>query len=184
MPLSRLLPHRVAGDLSLDFANTYSWRGTEREVDHLSDADAVLAWARESGLIDDGDDFSPGETTKLLREARLLRRAIEEAATSITTGSEPPPSALAVIRNVASHSLAEASLAGTPVQLSFKRTDRVLGPIAWAALDLLRGQELDRLKQCPPDDCRWLFIDRTKNRSRRWCDMATCGNRAKKRLIV
>jgi len=45
----------------------------------------------------------------------------------------------------------------------------------------LRSDELDLLKRCPADNCRWLFLDRTKNRSRRWCDMATCGNQAKAR---
>jgi len=84
-------------------------------------------------------------------------------------------------RSATSHlRLAAASLVGTPVRLDFVRDDRIVGPIAWAALDLLRGDELGRLKQCPPEDCRWLFIDRTKNGSRRWCEMATCGNRAKK----
>ena len=62
----------------------------------------------------------------------------------------------------------------------FLADGKIVGTVAWAALDLFRGDELSRLKQCPPDDCQWLFIDRTKNASRRWCDMGTCGNRAKK----
>lgn len=66
------------------------------------------------------------------------------------------------------------------MRLSFTGGDRIIGPVAWAALDLLRGSELDRLKQCPPHDCHWLFVDRTKNGSRRWCEMATFGERAKR----
>jgi predicted RNA-binding Zn ribbon-like protein len=70
-------------------------------------------------------------------------------------------------------------LTGSPATIEFTHGDRILGPLAWAAVDLLRGDELNRLKRCPQHDCHWLFIDRTKNRSRRWCEMATCGNRAK-----
>ncbi|MBZ9813232.1 CGNR zinc finger domain-containing protein [Mesorhizobium sp. CA7] len=66
------------------------------------------------------------------------------------------------------------------MSLHFLGANRITGAIAWSALDLLRGDELSRLKQCPPHDCRWLFIDRTKNGSRRWCEMNSCGNRAKK----
>jgi predicted RNA-binding Zn ribbon-like protein len=87
---------------------------------------------------------------------------------------------LNVIRDIAAAALRHASLSGSPFRLHFEGIYRVTGIIAWSALDLLRSDELARLKQCPPDDCHWLFIDRTKNGSRRWCDMGTCGNRAKK----
>jgi hypothetical protein len=50
-----------------------------------------------------------------------------------------------------------------------RTSDGIIGPLAWAAVDL-RGYESLRLKRCPRHDCRWLFIDRTNNRSRRWCE--------------
>ena len=56
----------------------------------------------------------------------------------------------------------------------------VIGYTARSALKLIASPETDRLKICP--NCEWLFIDRSKNRSRTWCDMAVCGNRAKARL--
>jgi predicted RNA-binding Zn ribbon-like protein len=175
------LPHRVAGNLALDFANTYSWRGTPREVDHLVDGGAILAWAKDAGLVDSRLTISPARQALLVEKVHHLRRAIEAVGVAIARRTPPPAQSLATIRDLASQSLAAASLVSTPVRLDFVRDDRIVGPIAWAALDLLRGVELGRLKQCPPEDCRWLFIDRTKNGSRRWCEMATCGNRAKKR---
>lgn len=51
---------------------------------------------------------------------------------------------------------------------------------ARSALKLIASPDTERLKVCP--NCAWLFIDRSKNRSRTWCDMAVCGNRAKARL--
>ncbi len=59
--------------------------------------------------------------------------------------------------------------------------DRVLWPIIRSAAQLLIADELSRLKLCDADDCGWLFVDGSRNRSRRWCDMSDCGNRAKAR---
>ena len=58
---------------------------------------------------------------------------------------------------------------------------RVLWPVARAAFDLLSGPEAGRLRECAGADCHWLFLDRSKNGSRRWCAMANCGNLAKAR---
>ena len=162
-----ILPHRVAGNLALDFANTYSWRGTPREVDHLVDGGAVLAWAKDAGLVEPRFTLSAARRALLVDQVHHLRRAIEVVGVAITRRRAPPAQSLATIRDLASQSLAAASLVGTPVRLDFVPDDRIVGPIAWAALDLLRGDELGRLKQCPPENCRWLFIDRTKNGSRR-----------------
>lgn len=175
------LPHRIAGNLALDLANTISWRGTSKETDHLADADGVIAWAQAAGLVEPPHALSVGDRDALLADVQALRAAITDAGAAIAAGASPDPAALATIRNLAARSLAAASLEGAPARIAFAPAEQITGALAWAALDLLRSDQLDRLKQCPPDDCRWLFIDRTKNRSRRWCDMATCGNRAKAR---
>ena len=58
----------------------------------------------------------------------------------------------------------------------------MLWPVVQSAVDLMTSPELDRVGQCADDrGCGWLFVDTTKNRSRRWCDMRDCGNRAKAR---
>jgi predicted RNA-binding Zn ribbon-like protein len=61
--------------------------------------------------------------------------------------------------------------------------EAILGPIALSALTLLTQSDLSRIKQCQGDHCGWLFFDTTKNRSRRWCEMEVCGNRAKQRAL-
>jgi predicted RNA-binding Zn ribbon-like protein len=50
-----------------------------------------------------------------------------------------------------------------------------------SAADLLTSDDLGRLRECASDTCAWLFLDHSKNRSRRWCDMTVCGNRDKVR---
>jgi predicted RNA-binding Zn ribbon-like protein len=59
--------------------------------------------------------------------------------------------------------------------------DSVQWPIAQAAADLLLSDDLSYVRECAADDCAWLFMDKTKNHGRRWCDMKTCGNRDKAR---
>lgn len=175
------VPHRIAGNLALDLANTVSFCGTAREVDHLATTEDLRRWAVAVGLVDKGWSTQAIKAGYLLAIVHRLRSAVDAAGAAIAHAADPPADALASIRDMAAESLARATLDGAPVRLSFTGGDRIIGPVAWAALDLLRGSELDRLKQCPSDDCRWLFVDRTKNRSRRWCEMTTCGDRAKRR---
>jgi predicted RNA-binding Zn ribbon-like protein len=57
----------------------------------------------------------------------------------------------------------------------------LLAPVLWSAADLLIGGEHRRIRQCANAQCLWLFVDASKSGTRRWCDMASCGNRAKAR---
>ncbi|HET7768797.1 MAG TPA: CGNR zinc finger domain-containing protein [Chloroflexota bacterium] len=56
-----------------------------------------------------------------------------------------------------------------------------LWPVVWSAVELLTAGPLDRVRECDNDPCGWLFVDSSRNRSRRWCDMRDCGNRVKAR---
>ena len=51
--------------------------------------------------------------------------------------------------------------------------------IARSAVEILTGELYDLVRECAADDCAWLFIDTSRNHSRRWCSMSSCGNRAK-----
>jgi predicted RNA-binding Zn ribbon-like protein len=53
--------------------------------------------------------------------------------------------------------------------------------VARSAAELLQSEELGRVRRCDGEDCRWLFLDTSRSRNRRWCDMADCGNTAKVR---
>jgi predicted RNA-binding Zn ribbon-like protein len=59
--------------------------------------------------------------------------------------------------------------------------DRVLWEVSRSAAELLTSDELSKLRLCGGDDCGWMFLDTSRNRSRQWCDMRDCGNRAKVR---
>jgi predicted RNA-binding Zn ribbon-like protein len=187
-------PHIAAlelrgGDLSLDFANTLEGAldgppGTE----HLEDYDDLVAWAHHAHVLDATaaqrltvraarDPRAAGAT---LRAARDLREAIHATFAAVARGEAPPAAPLAAVRDAAAVAVAHAELAAAAVHWHGNELDRPLWPVALAALDLLRdGDRLARVKSC--GQCVWLFVDRSRNRSRRWCSMDECGAQVKMR---
>jgi predicted RNA-binding Zn ribbon-like protein len=58
---------------------------------------------------------------------------------------------------------------------------QILFPVLTSAAELLASPRVGRIRECGSNDCTWLFVDESRNRSRRWCDMRACGNRMKAR---
>jgi len=177
-PLTDQAPlHRVGGHIALDFANTVSWRGTSREIDHLENAGTILNWAIAVGLIDETASLEDPEG--FARRALGLRSAVRGAFEACVSGT-PAPGDRAMLLEIAGECLRSAELADLPARLKYRSVEGgILGTIAWASVDLLCSDRIRRIKICPPSDCRWLFLDTTKNGSRRWCDMGACGTRSK-----
>jgi predicted RNA-binding Zn ribbon-like protein len=126
----------------------------------------------------------PEAAGRALRQAHALREAIYRSFSAVAAGEAPPPAdvrrvlrayGIAVGRASFGVSEADAGL-GWPVPT---RPSRVLDPIAYAAGELLLASDPPPVKECP--GCCWLFLDRSRNGSRRWCDMQTCGSRDKMR---
>jgi predicted RNA-binding Zn ribbon-like protein len=122
---------------------------------------------------------SPAELARIQRFRAMLRRLLDAEARGI--GASPED--LAVLNNVLSRSGARRGLIPTVRGYGWgwlegpAGPERSLWPVAFSAARLLEGPELARLKAC--DGCGRLFLDASHNRSRRWCDMQGCGNRAK-----
>jgi len=170
--------HRVGGHVALDFANTVSWRGTPRQFDHIDSVPALMRWAEDAGLIDQSA-AAPENGEVFLARAHRLRAAVRGTFEGAVAGIEARRDRAALL-DMARECLASAELTGLPTELRFPSTESaILGAIAWAAIALLSSDRIGRVKICEPDSCRWLFLDTTKNGSRRWCDMGACGNRAK-----
>jgi predicted RNA-binding Zn ribbon-like protein len=193
----------LGGHLSLDFANTLEWRGSARERDWLTGYEALVAWGLRAGAVDPGEaealrayaDWAPGSAADVLAEARALREAVYRVAAPLAAGGaagETPPAddvaadleslnrRLEPLLSQTRLSLSPAGLVpawgGAPDDLA-----RVLWPVARSAFDLFTARAAGRLRECAGRDCHWLFLDRSKNGSRRWCAMSNCGNLAKAR---
>ncbi|HZP20974.1 MAG TPA: ABATE domain-containing protein [Bauldia sp.] len=183
----------VGGALALDFANTGSAREPEGTTEHLLTPTDLVDWARHAGGVDAATAkrlrsaiaVETGTGERLLRHARELRRAIYDAGSAIANRQPPGESDLKTLKTFAVKALSQSALKSQAEgRYAFAFSDAepeaaTLGPIVWSMIDLLGARDFDRLKQCP--ECGWLFFDHSKNNSRRWCDMATCGNRTKLR---
>lgn len=198
-PPSPLPPSR-AGSLplvgnapALDFANTASGRGGSQRLDHLRTPDDLLRWAVHAGILDRAAHQrlaaaiakSPRQGQRLLGTALRLREAIHAAATRLAAGREPGRMALAIVAKAHAAALAAAELRSGKDGCAWHwppgSPHRLLGPIAASAVALLLGTERSRIGACPGVDCGWVFLDRSRGRRRRWCEMSVCGNRAKSR---
>lgn len=189
------LPSLVGGALALDFANTASAREWESHRDHLGSTLDILVWATQAGALqaDQAAELrtavsgDPQLGVRLLWSALALREDIYRLARCLAAGQPAPDEALKHVVRAHALSLSVAQLRQRDQRFAWTWDARrspletVLGPIALSAITILCSRDLRRLRRCRGDRCGQLFLDTTKNRSRRWCEMEICGNRAKQR---
>jgi predicted RNA-binding Zn ribbon-like protein len=185
----------VGSELALDFTNTSSGRGHHTHLEHLRTAENVVAWARHAKVLAPADgewmlsalSADEGLAMRFLKRALALREIIYALAVEVSARRRAPPDSVEALAHIHAACIAKARL--TPHGAGFVWSwapqeapiEAVLGPIALSALTLLTQADLSRIKQCQGDHCGWLFLDTTKNKSRRWCEMEVCGNRAKQK---
>jgi predicted RNA-binding Zn ribbon-like protein len=179
----------------LDFANTLS----NSSGDHLLAYADLLAFAAQSGLLSPetvgrlhaAAQRQPAAAASTLARGRALRRALRGLFTALANHAAPLAADLEVLNANLATSLPHARLlldhAVSPDAYQWgwaPGTDlnAPLWPIVRSAADVLTSErERPLVRACGADDCAWLFIDATKNRSRQWCSMTSCGNREKAR---
>jgi predicted RNA-binding Zn ribbon-like protein len=186
-----LLP--LGNALCLDFANTVEPRGEPGAFEFLTGYDELVHWAVHLEAIDKGTGRrlrtkaagNQRAAGTVYGRALALRAAISSVFETIAEQKTPRPSELNEIDRFYKHLLRNARL--TPrddgfVFVSSPGTDldAVLWPVVSSAVELLTHGDLARVKFCA-GDCHWLFLDTSKNHSRRWCTMAACGSRDKMR---
>ena len=188
----------VGGELALDLANTCSGRGASTFQDHLQRPEHVALWAGHARILPPADAKWLAEAAaaddalgaRLLRETLALREDVFHLGAAVAARQPVPPERIDSLAKTHARALAKGRL--TPIGDSFGWTwtaretpvEAVTGPISLSALTLLQQADLSRVKQCQGEKCGWLFFDATKNKSRRWCEMEVCGNRAKQKRFT
>jgi predicted RNA-binding Zn ribbon-like protein len=169
----------------LDFVNTGVFAGANRESDILRAPEVFLAWAREADLAH-GDTDAASDRPPAMSRARRLRAALRGIAEALAAGREPDARALTTLTAAAAVALRSATCRMDGMRLTWSwntaSVDGVLARIAVSAVDLMRGELVDRIGICP--GCGFLLLDTTKNRTRRWCTMEDCGTQEKMRRYV
>jgi predicted RNA-binding Zn ribbon-like protein len=187
------------GVVCLDFVNTVGSRLTDRHSEYLRSYADLLDWARQAGLL------APEETEGLSRQAALdpegaretlsralaLREAIHSVVSRAIAGESQDESDLSVLNRELS--IALSHLRVMPADSAYTwgwdrsgdhggiRLDSPLWPVAQSAAELLTSPKLGRVKLCGGEGCGWVFLDESRNGSRRWCDSRDCGNRERVR---
>lgn len=185
----------LGGALALDFANIVNWRLTTQPEELIDRYANLVWWGQYVGVLSEpvvaslleSATYRLAEAKTVIRGACDLREAIVRVFSAVAHGECPSNADLEILRSAYFEALRHARL--QPLAHGFELVweentslDRMLWPVARSAFELLTGGELDRIKQCPgPNDCGWLFVDRSKNNSRRWCSMEGCGSRVKMR---
>jgi predicted RNA-binding Zn ribbon-like protein len=166
----------VGGDIVLDLANTLNGpRDGVLDHDFLATPADLAGWAVHAGVV----AAPPRVDVQVLTEARELRAAVYAVFRALAEGRAPEPERLAALAAFHAAAVARATLVPAGDRFALAWDGDVVGPLAASAVDLLRHGPLDRLKLC--DACPWLFLDVSRNHSRRWCSMNECGSRLKMR---
>jgi len=181
------------GHPALDFLNSVDRSVGKPWVERLVDPQAYLEWCRLAGLLEAGAARAlarraraqPAEAARALARARALREALY--GVFLGAVGEPTPASpadLELVNAELARAFAHARLVPTERGLRWgwaeaQGFELPLWKLARAAAELLTSDELALVKRCASSTCLWLFLDRTKNHARRWCDMKVCGNRDK-----
>lgn len=186
----------VGGNIALDFVNTVDGEpGSQSEIDHLRDFGGLVAWSGHVGLLSEGSarwlmreaEARPSEAGATHARALALRETLYGIFSAIARGEQPPERGLETLQKDECEALAQARLLPKGGGYAWEWTDSgdagmMLHPVVHAAVELLTSGPLDRVKGCA--GCHWIFVDESKNRSRRWCTMEVCGTNEKVRRYL
>ena len=182
------------GALCLDFANTVGDR-PRLHKEKLTEYADLLRWAEQAGVLGPSDRQElerkaarrEERSRRAFHHAVELREAIYRTFSALAAGDRPGAAQLAPLNAALLESLPHLRLESTESGYQWgwsglgESLDTPLWPVIRSAAELLTSPEIAQIRECASETCSWLFIDRSRTKRRRWCDMSTCGNRAKAR---
>jgi len=181
-------PHEVGSRLCLAAVNTVAWRRGPapqerlRAFTDLTELVTDAGWLVDRTALEAQAEADEHGAARAVAHGRELRERLHAVFAAVARDEPPPVDALTYVEKQGARGLAALRLTtagdgrfalGWP-EPSLETPGQ---QIAVSALLLLASAELDRVKQCPGPTCGWVFLDSTRNRSRRWCSSAECGNR-------
>lgn len=184
----------IGGALCLDFVNSVdSWFADPPRERFRSFSD-WLNWSGGAGTASDAEIRAahraaaqdPASARRTLDRVRATRDALYRVLQAMISGRSPSRPDVALLGRSIAAARANRCIAWSPDGFAESWSDeagsheRLLGTVMLNAhAVLLDAGTAGRIDQCPAPDCGWLFLDTSKNHSRRWCSMRTCGNLAK-----
>jgi predicted RNA-binding Zn ribbon-like protein len=183
----------IGGTLSLDFVNTAGSHLSDHPSEWLHTYRDLVIWAGRAGALSEDEatglltwsDEQPEQAKGALIRARTLREVIFHLLLSAMRGEAPDEPGLNTFNQLLAVAPTRLGIVPDGARYAWQFSpeidslDAVLWRVLWSAADLLTSGQLAQLKMCEDQECGWLFLDTSRNQSRRWCSMADCGNRAK-----
>ncbi len=185
----------IGGALCLDFINTVGDRKGQNPSEHLDNYSDLVVWSKHAGILTprlaqhllQTAAQRPAEAAAVYQRALALRTALYRAFAARLAEQKPRTGDLTILNEVLAEAMSHAHVMPTENGYTWDWTStendlaQMLYPIVRSAADILTSDNLVRVRECEDDECGWLFVDTSKNHSRRWCSMDDCGNRAKAR---
>ena len=183
-----------SGALCLDFANTVEWHASDHPDDKLENYNDLVAWAETAAIlpVEQAQQLQemaarePEKAQAAFAKAIELREIIYRLLAAYAEHRTSSEEDLTALNKILSEAMSKVLL--VPATTGFdwawaangQSFEEILWPVARSAGELLTADQLERVRQCADDrGCGYLFLDTSRNRSRRWCSMESCGNRAK-----
>jgi predicted RNA-binding Zn ribbon-like protein len=194
--VNRIFELTLTGEVCLDLVNTLDWRASSAPGEQLGSYSDLVRWGRHTGALKEQEARGlaseatkhPKKASAVLQQALALRETLFRIFSAAAEGRQAEASDVEALNRSLSGALSRQRL--QPEREGYRwewresgdvDLERVLWPVLRSAGELLTSEQLSLLRQCPGEGCAWLFLDTSRNRSRRWCSMEVCGNRSKAR---
>ncbi|MEO8287926.1 MAG: ABATE domain-containing protein [Chloroflexota bacterium] len=179
----------------IDFVDTVEWRASDNPTDRLTDYARLLLWSERNSVLSSAvanrlrekAAAYPTEASAAFDDAIALREAIYRIFFAVANNLTRHKADIELLNRVHREAMTHKRLNETGGAFSWHWSgeDESLHSPIWriaeSAANLLTAPEIKMMKTCPGEGCAWLFLDTSRNHSRRWCEMQLCGNRTKVR---
>ena len=190
----------VGGDPALDLVNTVDFTIRGLEDERLTDYNRLTHWAEGAGVTSPrrGAELRraaaahPREATSVYRAALRARAVLARLFAETAQGAASAEAVdefnrllLPALEHLRVTSASGGRGHAQPLRLGWEdgeeKLESVLWPVLWSAASLITSDEASRIRVCGGENCGWMYVDRSRNGLRRWCQMETCGTREKTR---
>jgi predicted RNA-binding Zn ribbon-like protein len=185
----------TGNQLCLDFVNTLDDRLGNPPLEHLNSYADLVSWSEQKHLVTEIEiqhllelaKKHPGDASTIFQRAIVLREALFRIFVAVADHTKPAEADFTLLNDALSSAMCHSCVVPKAKRFVWdwadkeKALDGMLWQVARSAANLLTSKHLDDVRVCAAEDCEWLFMDTSKNHSRRWCDMKSCGNREKAR---
>jgi len=179
--------------LCLAYANSLCWRGLPTPTETLGGFEDLHRWCANNGVVVDQAFVRwslarPAAAQAVFAEAIAMREMLYRVLCALSIGARIAAADLNALNDAMARAPPRTDIAELAEGYAWRlqaggetsySAATLLAAVLWSASDLIVGERASSVRQCANAACRWLFLDASRNGCRRWCDMRSCGNRAK-----